>query len=100
MEDLTQIKGVVGCGAYAGNNLVAGTQFGRLGDRTSEIEQFWAAAASVVAANLKMGSVQEMLIRSQSRQVLIVFGSAQNIVCELAASADWRAVAAEVRRRI
>ncbi|GEM_PF-1793091 len=99
MEDLTKIKGVLGCAAYSGNSPVAGSQFGALGNRAAEIEQFWATAASVVATNLQMGTVREMLIRSRSRQVLMVLREGQNILCELAQGADWKAVASEVRRR-
>lgn len=99
MEDLTKIKGVLGCAAYAGNSPVAGSQFGALGNRAAEIEQFWATAASVIATNLQMGTVREMLIRSRGRQVLMVLREGQNILCELAQGADWKAVAAEVRRR-
>lgn len=99
MEDLTKIKGVLGCAAYAGNSLVAGSQFGALGDRAAEIEQFWATAASVVATNHQLGTVREMLIRSRSRQVLMVLREGQNILCELAPGADWKAAASEIRRR-
>jgi hypothetical protein len=99
MEDLTKIKGVLACAAYAGNSPVAGSQFGPLGDRAPEIEQFWATAASVIATNLQMGQVREMLICGRSRQVLLVIREGTNILCELAQGADWKAVSAEVRRR-
>jgi len=100
MEDLTKIKGVTGCAAYSGNNLVAGTNYGSLGDRAAEIEQFWATAASVIAANLKLGPAKVMLIRGKARQVLMILGEKQNIVCELIPEADWKTVAAEVRKRL
>jgi predicted regulator of Ras-like GTPase activity (Roadblock/LC7/MglB family) len=99
MEDLTKIKGVLGCAAYSGNSLEAGSQFGSLGDRAGEIEQFWATAASVIATNLQMGTVREMLVRGRSRQVLLVLREGRNILCELAPGTDWKSVSAEVRRR-
>ncbi|HBE72991.1 MAG TPA: hypothetical protein DDW31_02700 [candidate division Zixibacteria bacterium] len=99
MEDLTKIKGVLGCAAYAASSLEAGSQFGTLGDRASEIEQFWATAASVISTNLQMGQVREMLVRGRSRQVLLVLREGRNILCELAQGTDWKAVSAEVRRR-
>lgn len=99
MEDLTKIKGVLGCAAYSGNSLESGSQYGTLGDRASEIEQFWTTAASVVATNLQMGTVRELLVRGKSRQVLLVLREGKNILCELSPGADWKAVSAEVRRR-
>ncbi len=100
MDDLTKIKGVLGCAAFAGNSPVAGTQFGKLGDKASEIEQFWATAASVVATNMQLGQERELLLRSGSRQVLLLLRGSQNVVCELDAQSDWKNLAAEIKRRL
>lgn len=100
MEDLTKIPGVRGCAAYAGNKVVADSRYGTLGNKADEIEQFWAAAASVVATNLQLGPARCLVLRNRDRQVLLLLQDQQNVLCELEPQADWRTLAAELRRRI
>ncbi len=100
MEDLTNIKGVVGCATFVNDALVGGSAKGRLGDKASEIEQFWANAASVIANNLKLGEVHEVALGGRDRLVLMVMGPGQTVLCELDPSANWKTVAAEVRRKL
>jgi hypothetical protein len=100
MEDLTKIPGVLGCAAYSGNSLVADSRHGTLGGKADEIEQFWSAAASVVATNLQMGPARCLVLRSRERQVLLMLQDGQNVLCELEPRVDWRAVAAEIKRRL
>ena len=99
MEDLTKIKGVLGYCLYADDSPVSGTQGGKLGENASEIEQFWSSAASVVANNLKMGQVREVVVSGKDRQVLLLLKDDSLVLCELESRADWRTISSEVRKK-
>jgi len=72
MEDLTKIKGVLGYCLYQDDSPVSGAQAGKLGDNISEIEQFWSSAASVIANNLKLEQVKEVILSGKDRQVMMI----------------------------
>lgn len=100
MEDLTKIKGVLGYCLFKDDSPVAGAQAGKLGDKASEIEQFWSSAASVVASNLKLEQVREVVLSGKDRQVMLMLKGDSLMLCELEPGADWRTVASEARRRL
>lgn len=100
MEDLTKIKGVLGYCLYRDDSSVPGAQAGKLGDNTSEIEQFWSSAASVVANNLKLELVREVVLSGKDRQVMLMLQGDSLMLCELDPRADWRAVASEARKKL
>lgn len=100
MDDLTKIKGVLGCAVYAGNSPVAGTEHGILGAKASEIEQFWPTAASVISGNLQLGPVTLMVLGGPKRQVLLFLSDAQTVFCEIEPKADWRALAEQLKGKL
>jgi predicted regulator of Ras-like GTPase activity (Roadblock/LC7/MglB family) len=100
MEDMTKIKGVLGYCLYQDDSPVAGAQAGKLGDSISEVEQFWSSAASVVANNLKLEQVKEVVLSGKDRQVMMILKGDSLLLCELDPRADWRAVASEARRKL
>lgn len=100
MEDLTGIKGVLGFAVYVNDSLTSGSDKGKLGEKTPEIEQFWVNAASVISNNLKLGEVREVALSGRERQVLMVMASDKTVLCELDPKANWKNVAAEVRRKM
>ena len=100
MEDLTKIKGVLGYCLYRDDCPVPGAQAGKLGDNASEIEQFWSSAASVVANNLKLEQVREVVLSGKDRQVMLMLQGDSLMLCELGPGADWRTVASEARKKL
>jgi predicted regulator of Ras-like GTPase activity (Roadblock/LC7/MglB family) len=100
MEDLTKIKGVLGCSQFNNDALVPGTTFGKMGEQFSEIEQFWSSAAMVISGNLKLGAVKEVIISGPARQVLLVAKDDNTFLCELEPKADWKAISADIRKKI
>jgi predicted regulator of Ras-like GTPase activity (Roadblock/LC7/MglB family) len=100
MNDLTAVKGVLGFAVFANDTLVEGEGKGRLGDKTGEIEQFWVNAASVMANNFKLGQVREVTVAGPDRQVLMLLAGDKTVVCEVDPTADWKALAAEIRRKL
>lgn len=100
MEDLTGIKGVLGFTVYVNDAQETGSTKGKLGEKAGEIEQFWVNAASVISNNLKLGEVKEVAICGRDRQVLMVMQAGKTVLCELDPKADWKALSAEVRRKL
>ncbi|MBU1355321.1 MAG: hypothetical protein KJ620_02010 [Candidatus Edwardsbacteria bacterium] len=100
MEDLTGIKGVLGFAVYVSDSQVSGSAKGKLGDKASEIEQFWVNAASVISNNLNLGEVKEVAVGGKDRQVLMVMSSDKTVLCELDPKANWKSISAEVRRKM
>jgi predicted regulator of Ras-like GTPase activity (Roadblock/LC7/MglB family) len=100
MEDLTMIKGVLGYCLYQADSPVSDGQGGKLGDKVSEIEQFWSSASSVIAGNLKMSQVSELVVSGKDRLVLLMMKDDKLLLCELEPKADWRAVAAEAGKKV
>jgi len=100
MEDLTKIKGVLGCSQFTNDTLVPGSAFGKLGEQFSEIEQFWSSAAMVISGNLKLGNIKEVVISGAARQVLLVAKDDNTYLCELEPKADWKAVSADIRKKV
>lgn len=100
MQDMTKIKGVLGCCLYDNDSPVSGSQSGKMGENASEIEQFWSSAASVVANNLKLGQIREVVLSGKDRLVLMIPLEERLLLCELDPRADWRAVASEARKKV
>lgn len=100
MEDLTGLKGVLGFAIFANDAQIAGSAKGKLGDKTSEIEQFWVNAASVISNNLRLGEIREVAVCGKDRQVLMVMSAEQIILCELEPRANWKNISAEIRRKL
>ncbi|MCU0605831.1 MAG: hypothetical protein MUF78_00050 [Candidatus Edwardsbacteria bacterium] len=100
MNDLTAVKGVLGFAVFANDAPVDGSTKGRLGDKVGEVEQFWVNAASVMANNFKLGQLREVAVTGADRQVLMLLAGEQTVVCELDPRADWKSLAAEIRRRL
>lgn len=100
MEDLTGIKGVLGFAVFVNDAQELGSVKGKLGEKAGEIEQFWVNAASVISNNLKLGEIKEVAVCGKDRQVLMVMGANNTLLCELDPKADWKAISAEVRRKL
>jgi predicted regulator of Ras-like GTPase activity (Roadblock/LC7/MglB family) len=100
MDDLTAIKGVLGYAVYVNDSQVSGSAKGKLGDKVSEIEQFWINAASVISNNLSLGEIKEVALTGKDRQVLMVMGNNQMVLCELEPQANWKSISIEVRGRM
>lgn len=100
MNDLTAVKGVLGFAVFANDAPVDGEAKGRLGDKAGEIEQFWVNAASVMANNFKLGQVRVVAVAGFDRQVLMLLTGDRTVVCEIDPKADWKTLAAEIRRKL
>ncbi len=100
MNDLTAVKGVLGYAVFANDAMVDGSAKGKLGDKIGEIEQFWVNAASVIANNFKLSAVKEVAIAGPDRLVLMLLAGDQTVVCECDSKANWKALAAEIRRKL
>ena len=100
MNDLTAVKGVLGFTMYANDAPVDGTAKGHLGDKAGEIEQFWVNAAAVLANNFRLGQVREVAVTGPDRQVLMLLVGDKTVVCEIDPKANWKTLAAEIRRKL
>jgi predicted regulator of Ras-like GTPase activity (Roadblock/LC7/MglB family) len=100
MEDLTKIKGVLGCSQFNNDTLVPGSTFGKMKDQFSEIEQFWSSAAMVISGNLNLGPIKDVVISGADRQVLLVAKDDITFLCELEPKADWKAISVDIRKKV
>ncbi len=100
MNDLTAVKGVLGFAVFANDTMVDGSNKGALGDKIGEIEQFWVNAASVIAHNFKLGQIREVAIAGPDRLVVMLLAGDKSVVCECDSKANWKALAAEIRRKL
>ena len=100
MNDLTAVKGVLGFAVFANDTMVDGSGKGALGDKIGEIEQFWVNAASVIANNFKLGQVRDVAVAGPDRLVVMLLAGDKTVVCECDGKANWKALAAEIRRKL